>query len=230
MDSAFLLWVILAPCSVLPLQGDTMEHQHIHWLGHASFRIEDNGKQLYIDPWKLPEQSPRADIVFITHGHYDHYSPKDIDKITKEGTIFVAPNDVAKSIKGNVVAVAPGETNEIAGLNVQTVAAYNMAKQFHPKQNGWVGYCITLSTGQRIYHAGDTDSTPEMRKVVCDVALLPCGGNYTMDAREAAAAANIFKPKAVIPMHWGDIVGSKEDVEEFRKAFKGTTLVRLPER
>lgn len=207
-----------------------MEHQHIHWLGHASFRIEDNGKQLYIDPWKLPEKCPPADIIFITHSHYDHLSLQDIDKIRNEGTVVVAPKDAATSLKGKVITVVPGETYEVAGLKVETIAAYNLSKQFHPKQNGWVGYCITLSTGQRIYHAGDTDFTPEMRKVVCDIALLPCGGNYTMDAKEAAAAANVFKPKGVIPMHWGDIVGSKEDVEVFRKEFKGTTIVKTPER
>ncbi len=225
-----ILQILLAARLVLPTQGGPMEHKHIHWLGHASVRIEDNGKQLYIDPWKLPENSPRADVIFITHSHYDHFSPQDIEKIRKEGTLFVAPKDVAKSIKGNVVTVVPGELYDVAGLKVQTVASYNMSKQFHPKHNRWVGYCITLSTGQKIYHAGDTDSTPEMRKMVCDIAFLPCGGNYTMDAKEAASAANIFMPKAVIPIHWGDIVGSKEDVEEFQKAFKGTTIVKIPER
>lgn len=207
-----------------------MDHQHIHWLGHASFRVEDGGKQLYFDPWKLRENMPKADIIFITHAHYDHFSQQDIDKIRKDATILVAPKDVAKSLKENVLAVSPGDRYVVAGLNVETIHAYNLSKQFHPKQNNWVGYCVTLSTGQRIYHAGDTDSTPEMRKVSCDIAFLPCGGNYTMDAKDAAAAANIFGPKAVIPMHWGDIVGSKEDVEEFQKIFKGTTIVKLPER
>ena len=207
-----------------------MEHQHIHWLGHASFRIEDNGKQLYLDPWKLPEKTPPADVIFITHTHYDHFSLPDIEKIKKKGTVIVATQDAAASLKGTIITVVPGETYNVAGLTVQTVAAYNLDKKFHPKQNKWVGYCITLSTGQRIYDAGDTDFTPEMRKVTCDIALLPCGGTYTMDAKEAALAANVFKPKAVIPMHWGDIVGSKEDVEEFKKLFKGTTIVKTPER
>ena len=224
------LWIALIACSVFPSQGGRMEHHHIHWLGHASFRIEDNGKQIYIDPWKLPPNSPRADIIFITHSHYDHFSPQDIEKIAKKGMIVVAPKDVVKLIKGETVAVAPGETFEVGGLNVQAIAAYNLSKKFHPKQNNWVGYCITLSSGQRIYHAGDTDATPEMRKVKCDIAFLPCGGNYTMGAAEAAAAANIFVPGAVIPIHWGDIVGSQEDVEEFRKDFKGITIVKTPER
>ncbi len=230
MLPATLLSIILTALSIVHAEGETMEYKHVHWLGHASFRIEDAGKQIYIDPWKLPANVPPADYVLITHGHYDHFSPQDIEKIRKEGTVVVAPNDVAQSIKGEVVAVVPGETYDVAGLKIQTIASYNLGKKFHPRQNNWVGYCITLSTGQRIYHAGDTDSTPEMRTVVCDIALLPCGGTYTMGAKEAAAAANIFQPKAVIPMHWGDIVGSKEDVEEFRKAFKGTTIVLTPER
>lgn len=207
-----------------------MEYPNVHWLGHASFRIEDNGKQIYIDPWKLPDKAPKADIVFLTHDHYDHYSPQDIEKIRKEGTVFVAPKELAKSLKGEVVPVVPGETYSVAGLQVETIAAYNLSKQFHPKQKSWVGYCMTLHSGLRLYHAGDTDFTPEMRKVRCDVACLPCGGNYTMDAKEAAAAANVFKPGAVIPMHWGDIVGSKDDVEDFRKLFKGTAVVREVER
>ncbi len=207
-----------------------MDYEYIHWLGHASFRIEDGGKQIYIDPWKLPENSPRADFVFITHAHYDHYSPQDLEKIKKDETIFVVPKELAKSIKGNVVPVQPEETYEIGGYKVETIASYNLTKQFHPKQNKWSGYIITLSTKQRLYHAGDTDSTPEMRKVKCDVALLPIGGYYTMDAKEAAVAANIFKPKVVIPMHWGDIVGSKENLEEFKRLFKGTTIEKTPER
>lgn len=205
-----------------------MEHQHIHWLGHASFRIEDGDKQFYIDPWKLREKPIKADMVFITHAHYDHFSPLDIEKIRKDGTIFVVPKEIAKSVKGNVVPVVPGETYEIAGLKVETIAAYNLSKQFHPKHNNWVGYCITLSSGQRIYHAGDTDSTPEMRKVKCDIAFLPCGGYYTMDAKEAAVAANIFQPKAAIPIHWGEIVGTKENADEFHRLFKGTTIDKTP--
>ncbi len=207
-----------------------MDHQHIHWLGHSSVRIEDGGRQIYFDPWKLPDGLPKADVVFLSHAHYDHYSPQDIAKIGTPKTVYVATKDVAASLKGEIRIVGPGEVHEVAGLRVETIAAYNLGKQFHPKQNNWVGYCVTLTTGQRIYHAGDTDATPEMRKIVCDIALLPCGGNYTMSAREAAAAANVFKPGAVIPIHWGDIVGSKEDAEEFRRGFKGETIIKAVER
>jgi L-ascorbate metabolism protein UlaG (beta-lactamase superfamily) len=111
-----------------------------------------------------------------------------------------------------------------------TVPAYNLDKKFHPKGNNWVGYIITLSNGQKIYHAGDTDFIPEMRKVITDIALLPCGGTYTMTAQQAAEAANIFKPKVLIPMHWGEVVGSKADAEEVKKLFKGETVILKPER
>ncbi len=223
-------------CSLLYLvpptqqKGVLVNHQHIHWLGHASFRIEDGATQIYVDPWKLPPNCPKADVIFITHAHYDHFSKEDIAKIAKEGTAFFAPKDVACQIKGTVIAVTPGENYNLGELKVKTIPAYNIDKQFHPKENHWVGYVITLSTGQRIYHSGDSDFTPEMRAVVTDIALLPIGGTYTMTAKEAAQAANAFKPQAVIPIHWGDIVGTQKDADEFKKLFTGKTIVKSPER
>ncbi len=210
--------------------GGSMNINNIHWLGHASFRIEDNKKEIYIDPWKISEKSPKADMIFITHGHYDHFSPEDIAKIRTKKTILVAPKNIAGQFHGNVIAVEPGKTYEIGSLKVTTVPAYNINKKFHPKENGWVGYIITLSNGERIYHSGDTDFIPEMKKIVADVAMMPCGGTYTMTAAEVAEAANSFKPKILIPMHWGDIVGSKADAEEVKKLYKGETVILKPER
>jgi L-ascorbate metabolism protein UlaG (beta-lactamase superfamily) len=207
-----------------------MHHQHIHWLGHATFRIEDGAKQIYIDPWKLPPDSPKADVILITHAHYDHFSQEDIAKVRKESTVFFAPKDVAYQIDANVIVTSPNQMYTVGELKVKTIHAYNIGKQYHPKQNNWVGYVLTLSTEQKIYHAGDTDFTPEMRTVVTDFALLPCGGTYTMTAKEAAEAANVFKPRAVIPMHWGDIVGTQADAEDVKKLFKGETLIKQPER
>jgi L-ascorbate metabolism protein UlaG (beta-lactamase superfamily) len=217
---------------MLPAQqkGNRMNSQHIHWLGHASFRIEDGSTQIYIDPWKLPPNAPKADVIFITHAHYDHFSKEDIARIAKESTAYFAPKDVAYQIKGTVIAVSPGESYNLGELKVKTIPAYNIGKQFHPKDNHWVGYVIGLSTGQRIYHSGDSDFTPEMKGVVTDFALIPIGGTYTMTATEAAGAANAFKPQAVIPMHWGDIVGAQKDADEFKKLFSGKTIVKSPER
>jgi L-ascorbate metabolism protein UlaG (beta-lactamase superfamily) len=208
-----------------------MNVDNIHWLGHASFRIQDGATTIYVDPWKLGPNAPKADVVLITHGHSDHFSPDDIGKIAQPATIFVAPPDVAGKLTGKKVLTAkPGETNDVGKVKVAAVAAYNINKQFHPKANGWVGYVVTLSSGERIYHSGDTDAIPEMKTVQADVALMPCGGTYTMTAREMAEAANAFKPAILIPMHWGDIVGSKADAEAVAKIFKGKTVIKPVER
>lgn len=207
-----------------------MKTDHIHWYAQAAFRIEDGGKQIYIDPFMLPSKDlPKADIIFISHAHYDHFSSKDIEKIKKDGTMFVAPKDVATELKGEVKVVAPNQRFELGKLKVKTIPSYNITKNFHPKSNNWVGYVITLSTGETIYHAGDTDFIPEMKTLEVDVALLPCGGTYTMDAKQAADAANAFKPKIVIPMHYGDVVGSDKDAETFKNLFKGQTVIKQRE-
>ena len=215
---------------ILLLIGGSMEYKHIHWLGHSAFRIEDGALQIYIDPFRLPAQNPKADIIFITHAHYDHFSQEDIAKIKKEGTKIFAPKDVASQMGNSAIALSPGQTYSIGNLKISTVPAYNLDKKFHPKSNNWMGYIITLSTGQKIYHAGDTDFIPEMRTIVTDIALLPCGGTFTMTAKQAAEAANVFKPRVLIPIHWGSVVGSKSDAEEVKKLFKGETVIKAPEK
>jgi len=221
---------IFAVIVMLLIGGNTMDINYIHWLGHSSFRIEDSTVQIYIDPWKLAASAPKADIIFITHGHYDHFSKDDIAMIQKPSTIIVAPSDVAAQVKGNVVAVEPGKDYVVGKLKVHTVPAYNINKNFHPKANRWVGYVITLTSGQKIYHAGDTDAIPEMKSLVVDVALMPCGGTYTMTAEEMAQAANSFMPKVLIPMHYGDVVGSNINAETVKKIFKGTTVIKAVEK
>lgn len=192
-----------------------MNLDHIHWLGHASFRIEDQEKQIYIDPWKINSVQPPADLILVTHGHYDHHAPEDIARLWKKGTLLVGPPDVMAAHKDQGFTVTPGETKTIAGLTIETIPAYNLTKSFHPKANGWVGYKLMLSSGQRIYHTGDSDFTPEMQLVKTDIILIPIGGTYTMDPSEAAAACAAIQPQAAIPMHWGDIVGSKREMDKF---------------
>ncbi len=212
------------------LIGGHMETNNIHWFGQSAFRIEDETLQIYIDPYKLPANPPKADIIFITHAHFDHFSMEDIAKIRTEHTIIVAPKDVASKFGDSAIIVVPGKDYTIGNLKVTTVPAYNIDKKFHPKANGWVGYIITLSNGQKIYHAGDTDFIPEMRKIVTDIAMLPCGGTYTITAKQAAEAANVFKPKLLIPMHYGSIVGSNADADTVKRLFKGETKILVPER
>lgn len=195
----------------------------ISWLGHACFRIKDQeGKIIYIDPFQLPNknyENEKADIIFITHSHYDHLSIEDIKKIIKNNTLVVSTSDVGSKIRKvgdnlNVKIVEPNQNFEIDGINVKTVSAYNIGKEFHPKNNSWVGYIIGIS-GIRIYHTGDSDVIPEMNTIKTDIALLPVGGTYTMNSYEAVKAAEIIKPELVVPMHYGSIVGSKKDAESF---------------
>lgn len=183
---------------------------------HSSIKISKE-KVIYIDPFKIENEKYDADIIFITHDHYDHYSPEDIEKIIKENTIIVAPKTVkALSKMKNVVSVEPNKTYEVEGIKIETIPSYNVNKQFHQKQNDWVGYILEIEC-VRYYIAGDTDITPENRQVKCDVAFVPIGGTYTMDYREAAQLVNEIKPKIVIPEHYGSIVGTKEDALKFQK-------------
>jgi L-ascorbate metabolism protein UlaG (beta-lactamase superfamily) len=197
--------------------------QSVHWLGHAGFRLETPVGVVYIDPYRAPS-GPPADVVLITHGHFDHFSRDDLERILGKGTRAVAPAAVAEQLSGPAISIAPGETVEIDRLEVTAVAAYNTnkldseGKPFHPREAGWVGYVIGFG-GWRIYHSGDTDVIPEMDQAAgADIALLPVSGTYVMTATEAAEAARRIEPKVAIPMHWGTVIGSLADAEEFATA------------
>lgn len=189
--------------------------QGIHWLGHASFRIELGGLVVYIDPWKVKNPVP-ADIVLITHDHHDHLSEEDVARISNPETVILCATKGAGKLSGDVRAVKPGLSLQVGDAFVQTVPAYNIGKIFHPQKAAFVGYILTLA-GIRIYHAGDTDLIPEMANIACDVALLPIGGTYTMDATTAAKALTVISAKMAVPMHWGDVVGSRKDAELFAR-------------
>ena len=192
---------------------------------HSSIKITE-GKALYFDPFRITDSSRDADIIFVTHDHYDHFSPEDIAKVMKDDTVFVAPASTASLIREKygipserVVVVAPGDSLEVLGIPIEVIASYNPAKPFHPKANGWVGFVVTVG-GLRYYICGDMDITPEGKEVKCDVLLVPCGGKYTLDYKEAAEFTAILQPKYVIPTHYGDPVGKKEDGRAFEKEAK----------
>ena len=196
--------------------------EKIHWLGQAGFRIEDE-LVIYIDPYKI-KRDREADIILISHDHFDHCSPGDIEKVKKGDTVIVASKGAASKLSGNMRILKPGDKINVKGIDIEGVSSYNIGKDFHPQAAGNLGFIITVMD-TRIYHAGDTDLIPEMKGIKADIALLPVGGTYTMDAKEAAEAANTINPKIAIPMHWGSVVGSRKDAEQFQKLCKGEVRI-----
>ena len=200
----------------------------IKWLGHDGFLIKnlDTGKNIYIDPYNIVENLEKADLILITHGHYDHCSVADIEKIIKEGTKIVATADCQSKItKFNMPIkleiVEPNQELDLGSIKILTVPAYNIDKHFHSKDEHWVGYLIKINDVV-IYHAGDCDVMPEMQKLTGYqqpgkefVALLPVSGRFVMNSEEAVQAAKILKPTLAVPMHFGSIVGVEEDAQEF---------------
>jgi L-ascorbate metabolism protein UlaG (beta-lactamase superfamily) len=200
----------------------------VEWLGHSGFRIAVGRRHVYVDPYRIGAGAPKADLILITHGHYDHFSPQDVESLSTPRTEVIAPPAVAERLPGIVHSIAPGEEVEpesVRGVAVRALAAYNTSKRnsdgrvFHPREAGGVGYDLNVR-GERLYHAGDTDVIPEMDAVHgVDVALLPVSGTYVMTASEAAEAARRIQPRLAIPMHWGEHIGTREDALAFlRKA------------
>jgi len=192
--------------------------KHIHWLGHSTFKIS-GGKTIFFDPFEI-KATDKADIICISHEHFDHCSPDDVKKIQTENTILLGTEDTLKKLSGNKKVVRPGDKITLGGAEIEVVNAYNTNKKFHPRGNSWVGY-IVQTDGFRIYHAGDTDLIPEMKNFKVDIALLPVSGTYVMTAEEAAKAALEIKPKFVIPMHYGAIIGKKADAEKLKELLEG---------
>ena len=196
----------------------------IHWLGHDGFRI-DAGKIIYIDPFQMNSAVP-ADIILVSHDHFDHCSPDDIKKIQKKETVIIADKASAGKLTGDRRIMKPGDKVTVAGIEIEAVPSYNINKQFHPKADGKLGFIITVD-GVRLYHAGDTDFILEMNNIKADIALLPVSGTYVMTADEAVQAALAIKPQVAIPMHYGAIVGSDADAKTFAEKLKGKVNVRI---
>lgn len=214
------------------MQHDMLEDVKV--LCHSSIKI-DMERTIYFDPYKVDKYYNDADIIFITHDHYDHYSEEDIKKVRKSDTFIVIPEDMFTKVlklgmdEKYIVRVQPNKEYSIGNIKFQTIPAYNITKQFHPKENGWVGYILQLD-GIKYYIAGDTDMTEDNENVNCDVAFVPVGGTFTMDYREAAKLVNKIKPKIAVPIHYGLIVGTKQDAEHFvnslDKGIEGRILIK----
>ncbi|MEK7573642.1 MAG: MBL fold metallo-hydrolase [Patescibacteria group bacterium] len=214
----------------------------INWLGHASFFFEDkSGNKIYfVDPFELGDKKlEKADLIFITHAHYDHFSQEDIDKITKDETVIIAPPDILEKISienSRKIKVEPNKDYETKGFKFSTIPAYNHRpgrEEKHPRRNNWVGYIFELNN-KKVYHAGDTDFTDEMRKLKdlnLDVAMMPMGGNFTMDVDEMIEAANYIVAKVTIPIHYKKLLGEnyKEAEEKLKSAVTNSKVVILSE-
>ena len=192
----------------------------ITWYRQAAIRWRDRGLTVYIDPWGTGDDPPAADLILITHAHFDHFRPDEIDRLRGAATRIVAPHDVANELTGDVTPVRPGETHEVGGVHITTVPAYNTreeALKFHPRANDWVGYIVELG-GTSYYHAGDTDHAPELDDVRADVTFLPIGGHFTMDWRAAAGLAKQIGPAVAVPIHYGFVICSPDDGLRFKDA------------
>jgi L-ascorbate metabolism protein UlaG (beta-lactamase superfamily) len=195
--------------------------ENVYVFCQSSIKI-DREKKIYFDPYNMDKDFHDADIIFITHDHYDHYDINSIKKIVKEDTYIVIPHTLKEEVSKYfdskyIFEVDPGCEYLVNGLSFRTVRAYNIHKKFHPKENNWVGYIIEINN-IKYYIAGDTDITNEAKNVKCDIAFLPIGGIYTMDYKEAAILTNTIKPKIVVPIHYGSIVGTITDAINFKNS------------
>lgn len=193
---------------------------HITVLTHSCIKVQCEAGTVYFDPFHIPGDPHDADAILITHDHFDHFSPEDIEKIAKADTLIVVPEGMKTKAEKelppecSIRTVKPGAEYQMGKLEFETVPAYNRLKPFHPKSGGWVGYLLRTGEGI-VYVAGDTDATVEASQVRCDIALVPVGGTYTMNAKQAAELINRIQPAVAIPTHYGSVVGSKDDAEVF---------------
>ena len=208
--------------------------ENIELIAQSAIRIKNQeNKIIYFDPFKLEDKyKSDADYIFITHQHFDHFSPEDIIKIKNENTKIIAPKDLENEIdklsfkKENILLVEPSREYSIDGIKFSTVPAYNINKNFHKREFNWVGYIVEIDN-EKVYVAGDTDNTEEARNVICDIACVPIGGTYTMTYKEAVDLILAIKPKVVIPIHYKTIVGTEEDAQKFKQLLQENVEVKI---
>lgn len=199
---------------------------------HSSIRLEGQDKTLFFDPFMIRKAERRADVIFFTHSHYDHFSEEDAEKVIKKDSIIVAPSSMKEEVeklyikKENVYLLKPNDILNLGEIKVKAIPAYNTNKAFHPKEKGWLGYLVNID-GKDVYITGDTDITEESKEIKCDVLLIPIGGTYTTDYIEASRLTNLIKPKIAIPMHYGSIVGEKELGEKYKKLVSDDIEVKI---
>lgn len=205
--------------------------EDIRVLTHSSIRLQDE-YVVYIDPYDIKNEPHDADFVLFTHDHSDHFSPEDAARVMRSDTKIVAPEKMQAKAElvvpenGAFYSIQPNIVREVGKFIVEAVPAYNVLKPFHPRKAGWVGYIIKIR-GKRVYIAGDTDLTDDIKHISCEIAMVPVGGTYTMDARKAAELVNLIHPETAIPTHYGSVVGSESDGETFRQLVESPVSVEI---
>ena len=198
------------------------------WFGHASFMLTSGKVKIFVDPFRIESAADRADVIFITHPHFDHMSEDDIEKVASENTTFVAPLEAAQKLSyKKIIAVMPGDRKSVLGIDFEVIRSYNIGKEFHKKSSNWVGYII-IANGKRIYFPGDTDLTEEMKDLDVDLALLPCGGKFTMNIDDAIKASKVIRAKHFAPIHYKALLGvdgSRKLEERFRREVKNSIIL-----
>lgn len=207
--------------------------ENIQVLFHSSICIQRGKRVIYFDPFQIQQEKHNADIIFITHDHFDHFSPEDIEKILKKDSILVLPEKINKKVlqkaglpTEHCIWMKPGELRQISGFEVETVPAYNVRKPFHLRKDRWLGYIVTIED-VRVYVAGDTDRNQDIEQVITDIAMVPIGGTFTMNEKQAAEFVNTIRPQIAIPTHYGAIVGKKSDEDLFAAAVDDSILVSI---
>lgn len=195
----------------------------VTWYRSSSVRIQRAGLEIHVDPLGV-EPGARADCILLTHPHFDNFSEADIDRLRSPNTVVVAPVTMKKLLDDADHFMRAGDMVQLDGVDILAVPAHNLDKRFHRPEDGWLGYVFTVG-GVTYYHAGDTDFLPAMFGIRCDVAFLPCGGHYTMGPEDAARAAEACAAKVVVPIHWGEPHGTREDAERIATMFSGRVRV-----
>ena len=195
----------------------------VTWFRGSSVRIRRTGLEIHVDPIHVSDDST-ADIVLLTHPHYDNFSEDDIARVRTPETLIIAPVTMKKQLGDADHFMRPGDMLQLEGFDVLAVPAHNVEKKFHTPADGWLGYVFSVGD-TTFYHAGDTDFLPSMFGIRCDVAFLPFGGHYTMGVDDAARAAEACGAETIIPIHWGEPHGERRDVERLNDLFSGEVII-----
>lgn len=195
----------------------------ITWFRGSSVRVRRGGLEIVVDPIGVTEDSA-ADVILLTHPHYDNFSEADIARVRSPGTVLVAPASMRKLVADADHLMRAGDMIQLDRFDILAVPAHNVEKKFHTAENGWLGYVFTVD-GTTYYHAGDTDLIPAMHEIRCDVAFLPCGGHYTMGVEEAARAGEACHAQVIVPIHWGEPHAAREEIERLAQLFPREVLI-----